>query len=143
MDTLNIIYIVLSAVLGVAGAIFGAIVKIRAIKNGNDKDSRLEAAGEVIKETNNISQCIVDLVFKIIPEAMKGVELSNMTGEAKKTVVKSKVSLYCQSKDYKYDDELVDKAIELFIDISKTINNRIKKAEVVNVSSSNSQNSPV
>ena len=65
MDTLNIIYIVLSAVLGVAGAIFGAIVKIRAIKNGNDKDSRLEAAGEVIKETNNISQCIVDLVFKL------------------------------------------------------------------------------
>ena len=68
---------------------------------------------------------------------MKGVELSNMTGEAKKTVVKSKVSLYCQSKDYKYDDELVDKAIELFIDISKTINNRIEKVEVVNVSGSN------
>lgn len=137
MDTLNIIYIVLSAILGVAGAIFGAIVKIRAIKSGNDKDSQKNALIDLINETNTINQCIVDLVFKIIPEAMKGVELSNMTGEAKKTVVKSKVSLYCQSKGYNYDDELVDKAIELFIDISKTINNRIEKVEVVNVSSSN------
>lgn len=137
MDTLNIIYIVLSAILGVAGAIFGAIVKIRAIKSGNDKDSQKNALIDLINETNTINQCIVDLVFKIIPEAMKGVELSNMTGEAKKTVVKSKVSLYCQSKGYNYDDELVDKAIELFIDISKTINNRIEKVEVVNVSGSN------
>lgn len=136
MDTLNIIYIILSAVLGVAGAIFGAIVKIRAIKNGNDKDSQNKSLIDLINETNSINQCIVDLVFKIIPEAMKGVELSNMTGEAKKTVVKSKVSLYCQSKGYNYDDELVDKAIELFIDISKTINNRIEKVEVVNVSNS-------
>lgn len=136
MDTLNIIYIVLSAILGVAGAIFGAIVKIRAIKNGNDKDSQNKSLIDLINETNSINQCIVDLVFKIIPEAMKGVELSNMTGEAKKTVVKSKVSLYCQSKGYNYDDELVDKAIELFIDISKTINNRIEKVEVVNVSNS-------
>lgn len=64
----------------------------------------------------------LDEIFSTVVSFMTGAENSGVSGEMKKTIVKSKLLLWCQDKGIKYDDTAIDGLIEALISFSKQVN---------------------
>lgn len=64
----------------------------------------------------------IDEIFSTVVSFMTGAENSGVSGEMKKTIVKSKLLLWCQDKGIKYDDTAIDGLIEALISFSKQVN---------------------
>lgn len=83
----------------------------------------------------------LDEIFDTVVSFMTGVEHSGVSGEMKKTMVKSKLLLWCQDKGIKYNDSMIDELIEALISFSKKVNAPTSQKESSAQSSSGSSDS--
>ena len=68
------------------------------------------------------------LISEIVPSAVISAEKIGVTGEVKKTIAISKIMMDCASKgiDFSQFMQLIEEEIEKLIDVSKSVNSKIK-----------------
>lgn len=73
-------------------------------------------------KAKNICESELDLERKVPELCQKAETFANFNGEQKKDWVITKISNYCLTKKIPFDEVLIEKAIETFIDFTKSIN---------------------
>lgn len=97
---------------------------ITKFKKISIKDEQVEEIKELKSEIST-SEKLVDVIRKIIPNAIKVAEASGIAdGTVKKMIALSNILLECNNNDfdYKANSETINQVIEEFIDLTKKVN---------------------
>ena len=79
------------------------------------------------KKLKKVFEDLIDIEKEICELMQYAESFNNYNGNDKKELVKTKVNQFCIENNIKYDDEIVNKIIEQFIILSKTVNKREKE----------------
>ena len=132
MEQLKQIFEYISSGFSLLVFLFTALMFIVNKINKKHRRIEVEEEKEAIEENLNEEQARFKLINEVIPVAIAYAEkLTNLTGEAKKTIALSNILLECNERNIDFNKfiKFIDEQLENLITFTKKINKRAKDVE--------------